>query len=131
MLICVKSKHGCSSGMMSWNDQFSCVLTSGFLYKDSNNVHSEIHYFKDGLIPLFCSVQPCCSGFYTIAVAQCFNLRVIFVHSTDCSHFQFFFFFFSSYSLYSRPFRRNRHAELLLNFHKSETTQTRPHFHQF
>ena len=52
MLICVKSKHGCSSGMMSWN-----VIVMRFVCKDSNNVDSEIHYFKDGSIPLFCSVD--------------------------------------------------------------------------
>ena len=52
MLICVKSKHGCSSGMMSWN-----VIVMRLVCKDSNNVDSEIHYFKDGSIPLFCSVD--------------------------------------------------------------------------
>ena len=30
--------------------------------KDSNNVDSEIHYFKDGSIPLFCLLPLCYSG---------------------------------------------------------------------
>ena len=63
MLICVKSKHGCSSGMMSWN-----VIVMRFVCKDSNNVDSEIHYFKDGSIPLFCSVDffGCLQGDITV-----------------------------------------------------------------
>ncbi len=63
MLICVKSKHGCSSGMMSWN-----VIVMRLVCKDSNNVDSEIHYFKDGSIPLFCSVDffGCLQGDITV-----------------------------------------------------------------
>jgi hypothetical protein len=74
--------------MMSWND-ISCVLR----YKDSNNVDSEIHYFKDGLIPLFCSVQPCCSEFYGRGGSV-----LILIFSSGAQ----IVLIFTSYSLYSR-----------------------------
>ena len=42
--------------MMSWNDLRSDLQNVVNVQKDSNNVDSEIHYFKDGSIPLFCLV---------------------------------------------------------------------------
>ena len=103
MLICVKSKHGCSSGMMSWN-----VIVMRLVCKDSNNVDSEIHYFKDGSIPLFCSVDffGCLQGDITSrplvwAVHHILSnfMMLLWYCSCGASLYQLFFFdyfFFSS-----------------------------------
>jgi len=50
------------------NDELECNSFTVLLYKDSNNVDSEIHYFKDGSIPLFCSVDffGCLQGDITV-----------------------------------------------------------------
>ena len=102
MLICVKSKHGCSSGMMSWN-----VIVMRLVCKDSNNVDSEIHYFKDGSIPLFCSVDffGCLQGDITVHHILSNFMMLLWYCSCGaslyqlflliCAHFPHFYLFFS------------------------------------